>query len=143
MAKYKDLEIKVVGKAISPTKTSIKAGDYEIVMDKLGGEAPSPIEYVLAALIGCINIVGHMVAKDMGFEIRNLEIEVTGIFNPAKFMGQDGDRAGFKSIKAVVKVDADADEETLKKWLEKVEERCPVSDNLVNPTPTEVVVKKV
>ncbi|MFA4639510.1 OsmC family protein [Pyrococcus kukulkanii] len=143
MAKYKELEIKVVGKAVSPTKTKVKAGNYEIIMDKLGGEAPSPIEYVIAALVGCINIVGHMVAKDMGFEIKNLEIEVTGIFNPAKFMGQNGDRAGFKSIKAIVKVDADVDEETLKEWLKRVEERCPVSDNLANPTPTEVVVKKV
>ncbi|AMM54550.1 OsmC family protein [Pyrococcus kukulkanii] len=143
MAKYKELEIKVVGKAVSPTKTKVKAGNYEIIMDKLGGEAPSPIEYVIAALVGCINIVGHMVAKDMGFEIKNLEIEVTGIFNPAKFMGQNGDRAGFKSIKAIVKVDADVDEETLKEWLKRVEERCPVSDNLANPTPTEVVVKRV
>ncbi|RLF88608.1 OsmC family peroxiredoxin [Thermococci archaeon] len=143
MAKYKDLEIKVVGKALSPTKTSIKAGDYEIIMDKLGGEAPSPIEYVLAALVGCINIVGHMVAKDMGFEIKNLEIEVTGIFNPAKFMGQDEGRAGFKTVKAVVRVDADVDEETLREWLKRVEERCPVSDNLANSTPTELILEKV
>ncbi|AEC51122.1 hypothetical protein PNA2_0204 [Pyrococcus sp. NA2] len=142
MPQYKDLEIKVVGKKVTQTKMTVRAGNYEITMDKLNGEAPSPIEYVLAALAGCINIVGHMVAKDMGFEIEDLEVEVTGIFNPAKFMGQDGERAGFKSIKAKVKVKANVDEETLKEWLEKVEERCPVSDNLSNETPTEVIVEK-
>ncbi|AEH24057.1 OsmC family protein [Pyrococcus yayanosii] len=143
MVEFKDLPIKVSAKALSPTKTLVRCGDYEVITDKLGGEAPSPIEYILAALAGCINIVGHMVAKDMGFEIEGLEIEVEGTFNPAKFMGKNGDRAGYKDVKVVVKVRADVDEETLGEWLKRVEERCPVSDNLVNPTPTEVVVEKI
>ncbi|CAB49466.1 OsmC family protein [Pyrococcus abyssi] len=142
MAKYKDLEIRVVGKAVSPTKTLVKTENFEIMVDKLGGEHPCPLDYTLAALAGCLNIVGHMVAKDMGFNIEELEIEVTGIFNPAKFMGLDGERAGFKSVKAIIRVKADVDEEKLKEWLKKVEERCPVSDNLTNLTPTEVIVEK-
>ncbi|BAA30733.1 OsmC family protein [Pyrococcus horikoshii] len=142
MPQFKDMEIRVIGKAVSSTKTLIKAGNFEIYIDKLGGEYPSPLDYTLAALAGCINIVGHMVAKEMGFEINSLEIEVNGTFNPAKFKGFDGDRAGFKSIEVTIRVDARVDDETLKEWIKRVEERCPVSDNLINETPTEITVKK-
>lgn len=84
-----------------------------------------------------------MVAKEMGFEINSLEIEVNGTFNPAKFKGFDGDRAGFKSIEVTIRVDARVDDETLKEWIKRVEERCPVSDNLINETPTEITVKSL
>jgi len=142
MVEYKDMTIKVVGERLSPTKMKVKAGNYEIVLDKLGGEAPSPIDYVLAALAGCFNIVATLVAKDMGINIEDLKVEVEGVFNPGKLYGQGNERAGYKEIKVKVKVKTDADEETLKKWLEQVEERCPVSDNLANPTPTKVEFEK-
>ncbi len=142
MPKYKDMVIKIVGDRVSPTKMKVKAGDFEIVMDKLGGEAPSPIDYVLAALAGCINIVGTLVAKDMGINIEDLSLEIEGVFNPGKLYGKGDQRAGYKEIRVKVKVKTDADEETLKKWLEQVEERCPVSDNLANPTPVEVKLEK-
>jgi len=142
MVEYKDMVIKVVGERLSPTKMKVKAGDFEIVMDKLGGGAPSPIDYVLAALAGCINIVGTLVAKDMGINIEELSVEVEGVLNPGKLYGQGTQRAGYKEIRAKIKVKTDADEETLKKWLEQVEERCPVNDNLANPTPTKVEFEK-
>jgi len=142
MVDYKDMTIKVVGKRLSPTKMKVKAGNFEITIDKLGGEAPSPLDYTLAALAGCLNIVATLVAKDMGIEIEDLSVEVEGVFNPGKLYGKGTQRAGYKEIKAKIKVKTDADEETLKKWLEQVEERCPVSDNLANPTPTKVEFEK-
>ncbi|AAL81605.1 osmotically inducible protein C [Pyrococcus furiosus DSM 3638] len=142
MVEYKDMTIKVVGERLSPTKMKVKAGDFEIMMDKVNGEAPSPIDYVLAALAGCINIVATLVAKDMGINIEDLTVEVEGVFNPGKLYGKGNERAGYKEIKVKIKVKSDADEETLKKWLEQVEARCPVSDNLANPTPLNIEVER-
>ncbi len=142
MVEYKDMAIKVVGERVSPTKMKVKARDFEISIDKVGGKFPSPLDYTLAALAGCINIVATLVAKDMGINIEDLNIEVEGVFNPGKLYGQGNQRAGYKEIRVKVKVKTDADEETLKKWLEQVEERCPVSDNLANPTPTKVEFEK-
>ncbi|RLF83987.1 OsmC family peroxiredoxin, partial [Thermococci archaeon] len=127
MVEYKDMAIKVVGERVSPTKMKVKARDFEISIDKVGGKFPSPLDYTLAALAGCINIVATLVAKDMGINIEDLNIEVEGVFNPGKLYGQGNQRAGYKEIRVKVKVKTDADEETLKKWLEQVEERCPVS----------------
>jgi uncharacterized OsmC-like protein len=39
---------------------------------------------------------------------------------------------------ATVKVDADLSDEEKKEFLEEVDRRCPISDNLMNTTPVEV-----
>ncbi|WP_297436358.1 OsmC family protein [Thermococcus sp.] len=143
MARYKDMKIAVSGKRIGPTKMVVKAGDFEITVDKLGGEAPSPLDYILAALAGCMNIVGTLVAKDMKINIEDIDIEIEGTFNPGKLYGNGSERAGYKDVTVRVKVRSDADEKTLREWLERVEERCPVSDNLANVTPTLVRVEKL
>lgn len=78
ITEVKDVVVKVSGKRVSPTMMVVKSGEYEIITDKIGGEAPSPVEYVLAALAGCINIVGTLVARDLGINIEDLEVNVEG-----------------------------------------------------------------
>lgn len=143
---YKDQLIAVVGSRASsdkPMKMVVKAGNYEIVIDKVGGEAPSPVEYLLASYAGCINIVGEIVAKDMGIKIYDIKIEVAGTFNPSKLMTGMGERAGYKELSVKVYVKSDADLEALKSWLMNVKERCPVEDNLANPTPIKSHIEKI
>ncbi|KAF2955868.1 OsmC family protein [Marinitoga sp. 38H-ov] len=124
----------------NPTKTVIKARNFKMIIDEpenLGGtnDGATPVEYLLAALAGCLNVVGHLVAKEMGFELKKMEINIDGDLNPAKFMGKPSkDRTGFVQINVSINTETDADEETLKQWLNKIEERCPVSDNLQHPT---------
>lgn len=68
----------------------------------LGGTdaGPNPVEYVLAGYAGCLNVVGHLVAKEMGMELKKFAVEVAGDLNPARFMGQDTpERAGFQQIR--------------------------------------------
>jgi len=142
MPKYKDMPVKISGIRVSPTKMKVVGDGFEIMVDKLGGEAPSPLHYQLAALAGCLNIVGTLVANDMKIDLEDLEVEVVGIFNPSKFMGLEDGRAGFKEIEVTIRVKTNADEETLKKWLSLVEERCPISDNLSNPTPIRIGIKR-
>jgi uncharacterized OsmC-like protein len=99
-------------------------------------EGPSPIEYVLAGYAGCINAVGTLVAKELNIDLKSLQLEVTGTMNLHKYQGKPTSaRAGFNNIEVVVKPNADATTEELTNWLSLVEERCPVYDNLFNPTP--------
>ncbi|RCW50705.1 MULTISPECIES: OsmC family protein [unclassified Halanaerobium] len=126
-------------KVVAETRTGFK-----IIVDEpknQGGtnDGPNPVEYVLAALSGCLNVVGHLVAKEMGIEMKGIEFEISGKLDPAKFMGQSEEkRAGYQEINATVKPDCDADEAALEKWIKAVEERCPVSDNLTNETPVNI-----
>ena len=136
-----DLKFGVKARSENPTKTVVEARGFTMIIDEpksLGGtnEGANPVEYLVAALAGCLNVVSHMVAKEMGFVLKGVEFEIEGNLNPMKFMGKsDAERTGYKEVRVSIKPDTDADEETLKKWLEEVEKRCPVSYNIANATP--------
>ena len=123
------------------------SGGFEMVIDEpenLGGgnEGPNPVEYLLGALAGCLNVVGHLVAKDLEFELKKMNIEINGKLDPAKFLGKSETvRAGYQEVNVEIDVETDADQDTLAKWLTVVEERCPVSDNISNKTPLNLEIK--
>ncbi|WP_136603511.1 OsmC family protein [Salinigranum halophilum] len=141
-SKYVTFEISA--SAESPTKTRVSTRGFEFIVDEpetLGGsnEGPNPVEYVLGALAGCMNVVAHQVAREMDLDVRNLELAIDGDLNPAKFMGKSDDpRAGYEEIRVDITADVDAADETLEQWLSAVEERCPVSDNLAHKTPIDL-----
>ncbi len=128
---------------------AVKARDFTMIIDEppaLGGEdtGPNPVEYVLSAIVGCLNVTGHIVAKEMGLTINSLEITANGDINPELLFGKsEKDRAGFKGINIEFRVDAQADQETLDSWLNQVKTRCPVSDNLANTTPLSIALNIV
>lgn len=144
-----DVKFSVNAKSETETRVAVKARNFTMYVDEppqLGGQdkGANPVEYVLAALAGCLNVVAHLVAKEMGITLHELSIEIQGILNPARFQGKSyQERAGYKQIEVLINVKADADEKTLAKWLKVVEERCPVSDNLANPTPLKITFKKM
>jgi len=139
-----DLRFRVSAQAENPTKTSVKARNFHLVIDEppdLGGTdtGANPVEYVIAALSGCLNVMGHLVAGEMGLDLKGLKIDVVGELNPAGLFGKETeDRVGYKNIKVTLRPDCDADADVLSEWARKVEARCPVSDNLANPTPLHI-----
>jgi uncharacterized OsmC-like protein len=75
------------------------------------------------------------VAKELGFTIDKLKIEVTGNLNPDSLLGvSSAERAGFKKIDLKLIPETDAPIEVLVDWLKIVQDRCPVKDNLMNST---------
>ncbi len=77
-----------------------------------------------------------IVAKELNIEIYNLEINIDGDINPAKFLGlSNEDRAGFKSLNVEIKLSTNVDKNKESFLIETVKGRCPVNDNLSNPTP--------
>ena len=145
--RVKDMpNVKFAASAIAetPTRTLVTARHFKIIIDEpvsLGGadDGPNPVEYVLAAVSGCLNVVGHIIAAEMGFELNGLTIEAEGVLDPARFMGKSlNERAGYKEIRIKLKPETNADKQVLEKWKEAVS--CPVSDNLVNATPVSIML---
>jgi uncharacterized OsmC-like protein len=143
-----DIKFRARAESLNPTKTMVKARGFEIIVDEpqdLGGtnEGPNPVELILAAYAGCLNVMAHVCAKELDFEMRSIKIDLVGALNPARLFGQSfEERAGYKEIKVVLKPDCDADEATLAKWRDAVLDRCPVGDNLKNETSIVVEIKK-
>jgi len=142
------LNFSVSGKSESPTRLVAKTRQFSIVVDEppsLGGsdEGANPVEYLLASYAGCLNVVAHLVAKEKGIEMKGLAIEVSGDLDPARLFGEaTSARAGYQYIKVTLKPETDAHEQLLAVWLEEVERRCPINDNLSAATPVTVGVEK-
>lgn len=132
--------INVTAEAADSTKTYIKTGNHNIIIDEppaFGGEdsAPSPVAMLLASLAGCINAIGQWVAGEMGFKIKGLFINIDGeVDGGAFFTGSREKRAGFSSIDVSLKLEADITDKQRELWFKNVTERCPVTDNLINGT---------
>lgn len=138
------LTFKAIGYSESKTKTVVETSNFKLVIDEpasLGGtnKGPNPVEFMLAALAGCLNVVGNLVASEMKFNISSLKINLEGDLDPNKFIGKsDEKRAGYQEIRVKLDIKSDADSETLEKWVSEVERRCPVSDNIANATPVKI-----
>lgn len=130
--------VTVDGHGQGPKSTHIETKTAEFVV----GKEASPLEYLLGSLAACINVIGHLVAKDREMTIRDLDVHVEGDIDPSKYKGEATDpRAGFQTIRVQVTVDTDADETELQTWMDAVAERCPVADNLRNASDLEVAVE--
>lgn len=140
------LKFSVQAQSVNSTQTQAKARDFVMTIDEpasLGGTdaGANPVEYLLASLSGCLNVVGHLIAGEMGITLNGIDFDLEGDLDPAKFMGKTASgRAGFMSIKVTMRPDCDADQATLQKWLQTVESRCPVSDNIGNATPVQIAL---
>ena len=85
-----DSTFRVKARSENPTKTIVKARRFEMIIDEpedLGGTnaGANPVEFVLAALSGCLNVMCHLIAKEMNFTLRSVEMTLSGNLNPAKY----------------------------------------------------------
>jgi len=135
-----DLRFRVKAHSENATKTIVKARGFELIIDEpesLGGtdQGANPVEFVLAAYAGCLNVMAHVCAVELGFEMKDIKIDIVGTLNPDRLFGKSfEDRAGYKEIKVTLHPNCDTSPETMDKWLKAVLDRCPVGDNLKNGT---------
>lgn len=143
-----DLNVKIEGNSKNATQLNVNARQFEIIVDEpplFGGtdNGANPVEYLLASYAGCINVVAHVTARELGIEVTNLKITISGDLNPAKFTGQsDAERAGFKNIDVIFEPESNASAELTEKWIRQIKDRCPINDNLANPTPLSFNLKE-
>jgi len=137
------------GTSSSDTGLEVSARDFKWLVDEppsLGGGdiGPNPVEYVLGALLGCLNVVVHLVAKEKGVVLTSFTAHAKGELDPSKFLGKEpAGRAGYSVIEVTIDVESEADQATLDEIIAIAETRCPVSDNLANVTPVNIkMVKK-
>jgi len=121
-----------------------KIRDHVIRVDQprtSGGDdtGPTPLEYLLVSLAGCIGTVGRIIANQRHFPLRSMDVQIEGDLDTEVLLGKKKEpRSGFIGIRALVKIDADMSAEEKRKLLHEIDERCPISDNIANATPVSV-----
>lgn len=96
----------------------------------------NPVEYLLAALAGCLttSLVYHAAAR--GIKVDQVEATLAGDLDIQGILGMsDKVRNGYENIKVQFKVKGDASQETLRELVEIAQQRSPVFDIVSHSTP--------
>jgi putative redox protein len=144
MAKMKTISVEA--KLDEKFKIEVKAGEHLMVVDqpKAGGgtdAGATPLEYLFASLAGCIGTVARIVAMQKRIPLNGMNMKVEGAFDLETLLGKSKEnRAGFAGIKVMLHIDADMTKQEKEDFIQEVERRCPVSDNIANITPVVIEV---
>lgn len=106
--------------------------------------APSALEYLLAALGGCLVAGLQWRASRRGIEIQNLEVSLKArADNILVFLGiEDSGHPGLRGIEGSLYVEADAEDDVLQALWEETQLRCPVTQSLVRQVPVNISLKR-
>ena len=133
----REVKVLIRGESENATKINLRAGKFKLIIDEpeqMGGtnDGPTPVQVLLMALAGCLNVTGHEVAKQNGLKLKGMKVKIEGVMNPCTFIGCSfEERAGFQHVKVTVTPDMeDATAEEIDAWLQETESRCPVTDNI-------------
>ena len=107
--------------------------------------APSAVEYLLAAMGGCLAVGFQWRASRRGIEVRNLEVSLQAqADNILVFLGlEEQGHPGLKKIEGRVYVEADGDDEVLQELWQETLRRSPVTQSLVREVPAQLEFRRV
>ena len=121
--------------------TQVSTGNLIWYFDEpeaFGGEnkAPSPVHTLLGAIAGCIIASGYNIAKERKLDLGNMEINISGDISSNGFWGDESEngRPGFTGISVEIAGNPVWSETEKAVWLDEVKRRCPVIDNIIQPT---------
>ena len=126
------VHIKLEGHAASHARTDISVRDLKVVIDEpeaRGGtnQGPSPTETLMAALIGCTNVITHKIAHKHGIEIKSLDVRVETQFDRRGVSLEEEIAVPFPEIKLIVDLTTDASPEAVEMVKTELAKFCPVS----------------
>ena len=130
-------------------QTKILIRDHEIISDQPFGfngqnKGPKPSELVLAALAACQETTYRIFAEDMGIDIGEISVQLKGTQDLRGFMALDDETpAGFSNVVGKIFIQSDATEEELELLRQRVDQHCPVLDDLRRPVAVSFSIEKL
>ncbi|MBX6395878.1 MAG: OsmC family protein [Alicyclobacillaceae bacterium] len=117
-------------------RSTARIRNKEVVIDEpasLGGtdQGPNPVELILAALGGCLNVLVTSLAPHHQVDVRGVRIRVEGDLDPDGYTEKNPNvRPGFQEIRYDIQIDSPSPPENIRALIEHVERVCPVKDTL-------------
>lgn len=130
-------KIKVGAKMKDSFRTDIECSNpFVIDQPKAGGgtdAGPNPLEVFLSSLAGCICAIGRIIATQKKIDLKGISVNIEAGIDKNFLLGQTKEgRAGFTEIVVTTDIDADMSKQEKETFLEEIEERCPIADNIAN-----------
>jgi uncharacterized OsmC-like protein len=106
-------------------------------------KGPTPVEYVLVGLAGCLTAGIAAVAQNRGIQLNSVVATIEADMDIQGILGIDADvRNGFNGITVNYSIDADASGEDIAALVAQSQKRSAVFDIITNPTNVHVNVNK-
>lgn len=126
------VRLKLDGRCASHSRTDVSVRNVGVVIDEpaeRGGtnQGPSPTETLMAALIGCTNVIAHKVAAKNGIRLEAMDIRLEADFDRRGVTLAEEIRVPFPSVTLHIDVVADATEAQVETLKREVAMFCPLS----------------
>jgi uncharacterized OsmC-like protein len=104
-------------------------------------QGPTPVEYVLVGLAGCLTAGLAAVAQNREIQLHKVTATITGDMDVRGILGMEPDvRNGFSNVTVTYDIDADASRADIEALVSQSQKRSAVYDIISNPTDVRVVV---
>lgn len=104
---------------------------------------PTAIETVMAALGSCMAGSFAAQATGRGVELRGLELDVEADIDLNGFFGLQPVRPGLSNVVLSLRVDSDAEPQTLQEILEAARSLSPIFDTVTKPVPVDMRLTRI
>ena len=103
---------------------------------------PTPVEFVLVGLAGCLTAGIAAVAQNRNIQLRSIRATLEADMDIQGILGIDGDvRNGFENVRVTYEIDADAPKAEIEAVVAQSQRRSAVYDIITNPTNVFVEVR--
>lgn len=133
------VSFKVDLESVDGTTTKMTAGNHTAIFDvakEEGGndKGATPGAYVAGSLGACKIITAEMLAKKMRIELKSIKIEVEADYDPESASGKNPDiPKGLQAFRTKYIIESDNSEKEIEKFIQTVEDNCPIRFTLLEP----------
>lgn len=115
----------------NPTLTKVSVRDFEILIDEPASnhgndEGPQPLEYMLASLAGCSNVIINKIATENNITLLDMEVDVVGVCDTRGIFGTEAVKVPFPEVRLTIRGTTRNSEDEIELLREQLAWRCPV-----------------
>jgi len=115
----------------NPTLTKVSVRDFEILIDEPpnnhgNDEGAQPLEYMLASLAGCTNVIINKIGKEHNITLLDMEIDVVGVCDTRGIFGIEQIAVPFPEVRLTIRGTTRNSEQDMELLREQLAWRCPV-----------------
>lgn len=119
-------------------QVKIKADHHQWMIDEPESShgtdvGPSPVQYLLGAVAGCLTITAKWLAGQKGIRLDQFDAHVEGTYSMKHAKDPDF-KNRFTEIRVHVDMESDLNPDEEKAFIEECRMYCPVEGTIVNPT---------
>ncbi len=123
---------KLEGNCVSHSRTDIAVRDLSVTLDEpleRGGtnKGLTPTETLMAALVGCTNVISHKVAHRVGVHIKSMNVRAEAQFDRRGVTLQEEIDVPFPSVTLYIELQTDSDTASVERVKRELAMFCPLA----------------